>query len=109
MPAKSINDWLAEGEQLFDASLNEYHDLASQIAELEDRLNQKFTEVNRLAQIIGKSPVEPRKVVTAQLVANGSAPNGENGHAGPAVAGAPGLPNSPASIARALQGRGLGR
>lgn len=102
MPSKSITDWLSEGDQLFGETLAEYHELESQLAELEDRLSEKYTEVNKLASIIGKPPVEGRKIVTAQLLGGPPIPGGHegNGHA---------IPNSPATIARALQGRGLGR
>jgi ABC-type transporter Mla subunit MlaD len=94
VPSKSLSEWLAEGEQLFAESMTEFHELESQLADLEQRLSAKHAEVNRLAQIIGKPAVEGRKVVTAQLVDNSTTQA---------------IPNSPATIARALQGRGLGR
>jgi len=94
--SKSIQEWLAEGEQLYSATLAEYHDLESQIAELEEKLALKHSEVNKLAVIIGKPAVEGRKILTAQIV--GTSP-GEPGAA----------PMQNATIARALSGRGLGR
>ncbi|MFN4242585.1 MAG: hypothetical protein ACK4PI_05040 [Tepidisphaerales bacterium] len=95
---KSIQEWLAEGEELYAATLAEYHELENQISELEQKLAAKHTEVNKLAQIIGKPPVEGRKVLTAQLVG------------GPAEGGAgANIPAAHATIARALSGRGLGR
>lgn len=96
---KSIQEWLSEGEDLYSTTLSEYHELESQIAELEQKLAAKHTEVNKLAQIIGKPPVEGRKIVTAQLVGG---PGGEGGPAGS-------IPPAHATIARALSGRGLGR
>lgn len=119
MARKSVQDWLKEGEELFNESLAEFHELESQIAALEEKLAGKHTEVNKLAAIIGRPPVDSRKIVTAQLVpsntngsaasANGSAaPNGMP-HNGSDYGAASTIPNSPATIARALQGRGLGR
>jgi hypothetical protein len=81
---------------LFSSTLAEYHELESQISELEQKLSEKHTEVNKLAQIIGKPPVESRKVVTGQIVGS---PGEQAG----------GVQSSHATIARALSGRGLGR
>ena len=91
---KSFKDWLAEGEQLYATALKEYQDIELQLDELETRLAAKKNEVNQLAQIIGKAPVENNRRLTAQLVEE----HGPNS-----------VPNSPATIARALTGRGLGR
>lgn len=91
---KSFKDWLAEGEALYAATLKEYQEIEQQLDELEARLTAKKNEVNQLAQIIGKPPVENNRRLTAQLVEE----HGPNS-----------VPNSPATIARALTGRGLGR
>ena len=95
---KSIQEWLSEGEELYTTTLAEYHELEGQIAELEQRLAAKHTEVNKLAQIIGKPPVEGRKVVTGQVV---------GGPGDPSAVGS--IPAAHQTIARALSGRGLGR
>ncbi len=92
--SKSIEDWIREGETLYASSMQEYQQIESQLDELETKLAAKQAEVNRIAQIIGKPPVEQTRRLTAQLV-NEGAPNS--------------VPNSPATIARALTGRGLGR
>jgi len=91
---KSLNDWLAEGESLYDAALAEYQQLEAQLDELEGRLTAKRAELNQIAQVVGKPPMENNRRLTAQLVDD---------------TGPQSVPNSPATIARALTGRQLGR
>lgn len=91
---KSLNEWLQEGESLYQAALAEYQHIEAQLDELEARLAAKKAEVNQIAQVVGKPPVENSRRLTAQLVED---------H------GPQSVPNSPATIARALTGRGLGR
>ena len=91
---KSLNDWLAEGEAIYDAALAEYQQLEAQLDELESRLAAKRAEVNQIAQVVGKPPIENSQRLTAQLVDD---------------TGPQSVPNSPATIARALTGRQLGR
>ena len=93
---KSLQEWLSEGETLYAAALQEFQSLETQLEELESKLAAKKAELNQIAQVVGKPPVESsvRRVVTAELVE----PHGPNS-----------VPNSPATIARALTGRGLGR
>ena len=99
--ASAFQEWLQQGEQLYATALREYHDLERQIADLEARLAEKQNEVNQVAQIIGKSPVEGNRRLSAQLV---SADNVD-------VPGHPMLPVHPpptgsnANIARALTGK----
>ncbi len=92
--AKSIAEWMREGEELHATALREYQDLVVQLDELEKRLAAKQEEVNQIAQIIGKPMVEGTRRLTAQLVED---------H------GVHSVPNSPATIARALAGRTLNR
>ena len=93
--SKSLQEWLSEGETLYNAALKEYQGLETQLEELEAKLAAKKAELNQIAQVVGKPPVESaRRVVTAELV-DAHGPNS--------------VPNSPATIARALTGRGLGR
>jgi hypothetical protein len=92
---KSFKDWLGEGEQLYSATLAEFQQIEAQIVELEQRLAAKKAEVNQIAQVIGKPAVESQRRLSAELVDHGQP--GQN------------VPNSPATIARALTGRGLGR
>jgi hypothetical protein len=92
--SKSLQEWLHEGEQLYNSALKDYQTIEAQIDELEQRLAAKKAEVNQIAQIIGKPPVENSHRLSAQLVED----------RGPAS-----MPNSSATIARALTGRGLNR
>src|SRR3954454_8957223 len=91
---KNLHDWLAEGEALYNAALQEYQHIEQQLDELEARLAAQKAEVNQIAQDGGKPPLESSRRLTAQLVEE----HGPNS-----------VPNSPATIARALTGRGLGR
>jgi chromosome segregation ATPase len=91
---KSFKDWLNEGENLYNSTLAEFQQLENQLTELEQRLAAKKAEVNQIAQVIGKPPVESSRRLAAELVDTGQGQS---------------VPNSPATIARALTGRGLGR
>lgn len=68
MSTTSFQDWLRQGEQLYDAALREFHALEAQIEELEGRLAAKQGEVNEIARVIGKPPVEGNRRLSAQLV-----------------------------------------
>ena len=92
--AKSIQDWMHEGEELYNSAFKEFQELEKQLEELEVRLAAKQAEVNQIAGIIGKPPVEGNRRVAAQLI----------DERGPAS-----VPNSSATIARALAGRQLNR
>jgi hypothetical protein len=91
---KSFRDWLEEGESLYEAALSEYLALEAQAEQMESRLAEKRNELNRIAAIVGRPILETRRRVSAQLV----------DETGPGS-----IPNSPATIARALTGRGLAR
>ena len=97
---KSITDWLREGEALYESAVSEYRSLESQIQELEQKLQAKQTEVNQLAEIIGKEAIEARHRVTGQIIE----PE-RNGHPSPG----PVNTSSTAAIARVLTGRGLNK
>jgi chromosome segregation ATPase len=90
---KTFKDWLSEGDQLYQQAMQEYQALEAQIEDLEKKLAIKKDEVNQIAGVIGKQPVESQRRLTAELIDN---------H------GSGSVPNSPATIARALTGRGLG-
>lgn len=91
---KSFKDWLNEGETLHAQALAEYQELERQLEDLEKRLAIKKEEVNQIAAVVNKPPVEaPNRRLTAELVDH---------HQSGSVA------NTPATIARALSGRGLG-
>lgn len=90
---KTFKDWLGEGEALYQHALQEYQALEAQIQDLEQKLAIKKDEVNQIAAVIGKPPVEStNRKLSAELVDH---------HTSGSVA------NSPATIARALTGRGL--
>jgi hypothetical protein len=97
--SKSFQDWLKEGEMLYDGALSEYRRIEAQLDELEKQLASKQAEVNQIAAIIGKEPVEGNRRLTAQIVEPSAHGGGGGG----------GSPNSAAAIARAITGRGLGR
>ena len=94
--ASAFQEWLQQGERLYDAALREYHEIERQIAELEHRLVEKQAEANQIAQIIGKPMLEGGRRLSAQLVA-------------PDVIDLPAdraaTPGSNANIARALTGK----
>lgn len=89
--SKSIRDWLAEGETLYNAAMADYRTLESQLATLEQTLAAKRQEVNQIAQVIGKEAIESNCRLTAELVETEPVNT---------VVGA---------VTRALTGRGLGR
>jgi chromosome segregation ATPase len=93
---KSFQEWLKEGEDLYSNALAEFQALEGQIEELEKQLADKKAELNQIAQVIGKSPVEGNRRVTAQIVEPERQQAGQNA-------------NSAAAIARAITGRSLGR
>ena len=92
--AKSIEEWMQEGEALYEGALKEFEQMDEQLRQLEKQLAQKQEEVNQIAQIIGKPLVEGNRRLTAELI---------DDH-GPLS-----VPNSSTTIARALSGRNLNR
>jgi hypothetical protein len=100
--SKSFQDWLKEGQMLYDGALAEYRQIEGQLDDLEKQLAGKQAEVNQIAAIIGKEPVEGNRRLTAQIVE----PNHINSNSGNSGGGGA---NSAAAIARAITGRGLGR
>lgn len=92
---KSFRDWLAEGEEIYNTTFSEFKALESQIEALEAQLASKKAEVNQIAHVIGKPPVEGARRVTAQLLEADQA----------AAAHVNTVP--PGTVARALTGRGV--
>ena len=91
--AKSFKDWLQEGEELYQGALREFQSIEAQLEKLENQLAAKKEELNHIAQVIGKPPVEGNRKPAVQIVdreAPGSIPASRN------------------TIAKALTGRGLG-
>lgn len=91
--SKSFKDWLQEGESIYGAALSEYQSLEAQLEQLEAQLAAKKEEVNQIASVIGKPPVESSRRPAVQIV---------DAH-GPGS-----IPASRNTIAKALTGRGLG-
>jgi hypothetical protein len=97
--AGNFHEWLQQGESLYMAALKEYHSIEAQLDDLESKLVAKQAEVNQIAQVIGKPPVEGTRRLSAQLVAAEVIDV-------PAAADRPGgTGSSNASIARALTGK----
>ena len=95
--ANSFQEWLQQGENLYNAAVREYHDIEQQLGELEARLIEKQNEVNQVAQVIGKPLVEGSRRLSAQLVTTTEIVDLPADRA-PA-------PGSNANIARALTGK----
>lgn len=91
---KSFKEWLAEGEQIYAEALREYQSLQLQMEELEKRLTAKKIELDDIARVTGKPPVDGVKKLSAQLVEEQPPVIGS----GPVPAG---------TMARALSGRGI--
>lgn len=91
---KSFKDWMAEGDALYQQALREFQELEQQLHDLEQRLAIKKDELNQIAGVVGKPPLETQRGrPQVELI---------DSH------GVGSVPNTPATIARALTGRGLG-
>jgi chromosome segregation ATPase len=91
--AKSLKDWLQEGEELYSAAMRDYQSIESQLEQLEAQLASKKEELNQIAQVVGKPPVDSNRRPAVQIV----------DREGPGS-----IPASRNTIAKALTGRGLG-
>ena len=98
--AGNFQEWLQQGDALYQAALKEYHSIEAQLDDLESKLVAKQAEVNQIAQVIGKAPVEGNRRLSAQLVAADviDVPGDRQSGGGGGV-------SSNASIARALTGK----
>ncbi len=65
---KDLQQWIAEGEEIYNGLLGEHRQIESQMEELEQKLADKQTDVNRLAAIIGKPPIDSSRRLSAELV-----------------------------------------
>lgn len=92
--AKSIAEWMREGEELYLSALRDFEELETQLQDIEKRHAVKKDEVNQIARIIGKPMVEGNRRVVAELVDD---------------IGSMSVSNSSSTIARALTGRNLTR
>ena len=105
--SNTLQTWLSQGEQLYAAAMNEFHSLEAQLEELEKKLQAKQTEVNQIASIINKPPVESSHRGMMQL---SPPPMLMDEHErlpipGAAAMNASHTSNSNATIARALTGK----
>ncbi len=101
VPATSLQEWLHQGEALYNNAVREYHELDAQIEQLEQRLAAKQSEVNQIATVIGKPTVEGNRRLSAQLVtARTMHRDRERLDSEPQIP-----PANPAQVARALTGK----
>lgn len=96
---KSLQEWITEGEEIYSDLLCEHREIESKLEDLEHLLSAKQVEVNRIAAIIGKPPIEVNRRLSAQLVTV------SNAEVVDSYGNTTGATNN---IARALNGR-LGR
>lgn len=66
--SRNFQSWIAEGEEIYNGLLGEYREIEMQIEEMEQRLAAKQAEVNQMASMIGKPPMENTRRLSAQLV-----------------------------------------
>ena len=109
---KTFRDWMTEGEELYSAAMREYEQLQSQLQTLQSQLAAKKEEVNQIAVVIGKPPVDNDELARIELPK--TEPKSADRDRKPVVQivdrEAPGsIPASRNTIAQALTGRGLGR
>ncbi len=91
--SKSFQDWLSEGEQLYDSTLREYQGIEAQLDDLMAKLAAKQSEVNQIAHVIGKPTVENNQRLTAEIIDQTNPTNN----------------STPSIIARALTGKQIHR
>ncbi len=113
---KSFDEWLSEGDALYTQALEEYRDLEKQLADLQEKLAAKRSDVNKIAKVINKPAVEPIPAsisapppsssnVTTYHINNGA----QEVIADVIDPEQPAVPSSRESIARALAGKPLRR
>jgi hypothetical protein len=93
---ENFQEWLQQGDGLYQAALRDYHAIEAQLHELEAKLVAKQAEVNQIAQVIGKPAVESTRKQNMQLAAPEIIDLPERGPTGV---------GSNANIARALTGK----
>lgn len=92
--AKSLSDWLQEGETLYHEAMKDYQELEKQLDELETRLAAKKEELNQIAAVVGKPAVDGMARRPAVQIVEPNAPGS--------------IPASRNTIAKAIAGRVLG-
>jgi len=96
--AKSLSEWLQEGQQLYDAAVEEYRQLEEQAHDIQEKLAAKRLEVNQIAKVVNKPSVDESR---------SGASSGGVDVVDPAAPGS--TPFTRNSIARALTGQPLRR
>ncbi len=86
--SKSMSEWLQEGDEVYQGSVEEYRQIEEQLRELAAKWRAKRADINKLAGILGKAPLadEPGDEAAAEghvEEARGHAPRMNVG--GPAV------------------------
>jgi hypothetical protein len=87
--SSAIQQWLLQGETLYESAMSDYRGIETQLVDLEAKLAEKRMEVNQIAHLIGKPPAEGSRRLTAQLVEerDRSATAGATTHIARALAG----------------------
>src|SRR5205085_2821411 len=98
--SSNFQQWVQQGDSIYQTALKEFHAIEGQLDELEGKLLTKQAEVNQIAAVLGKPTVEATR-------------KGVNGQSSTAVASVPQIMDeiersqpapSNANIARALTG-----
>ncbi|HZL36470.1 MAG TPA: hypothetical protein VFC78_14220 [Tepidisphaeraceae bacterium] len=97
--SSSLQEWLDQGELLYQNALREFHALESQLDAVGQQLSARQAEVNQIAAIIGKPKVEAARAAPTPVITSiAAAPVIEERLCAPTF-------TNNANIARALAGR----
>ncbi|HEX4794091.1 MAG TPA: hypothetical protein VH370_09880 [Humisphaera sp.] len=104
----TFQQWMQQGETLYQAALKEVQSLKAQLDEIQARLVSKQAEVKQMEQLLGKAPSEPARrlsataIVPAPVITSAIMPQ---------IIGEPdrqvSSPSNNANIARALTGKSV--
>jgi hypothetical protein len=83
----AIQQWLLQGEALYDEAMADFRAIENQLVDLEAKLAEKRTEVNQIAHLIGKPPAESSRRLSAQLIDERTGSPGATTHIARALAG----------------------
>ena len=65
----AFQQWLTAGDSLYNGLLKEFQVLQEKLSDLEAQIQQKSSEVNQIAQVLGKPAVQNTRLA-AELVSN---------------------------------------
>ncbi len=71
----AIQQWLSQGETLYEAAMADFRAIENQLVDLEAKLTEKRAEVNQIAHLIGKPPAETSRRLSAQLIEDRDRPH----------------------------------